>query len=382
MRTPGRSTIYGYDPNRVYLLGHSAGAQIISLIALQPAQWVSENDWKAIRGVVGIQGIYDIPGLIKQRPEYIDFIEMAFGPASLESQRMWVQASPQYVQLTPGHRLPPYCIMHCPDDELVDDVQANGMFQHLRTIVAQTEPAITAEQLDWRVTHECALAGKHFEMLENEQFCKKIVEWIAATEGNRKRPPPAPFAKQASEPASVEARSTFTTTSAVSAPAGFPLSISTSIQNVNPAPPSPAISLTSIQSSAVNLEHPPLPRRSTITSTGVQVFMPPTPQATTYVATHSVDTTQPVGVHASPILSPPPMSPVQSQSILQPAPPTQTVQPMIQSTPRSVPMQSREVGIGIGFIPPPKAPAPSIAGHQAVAPSPGAPPVNSVPFPQ
>ncbi len=61
----------GYNP-RIYIAGHSAGAHISALIALDS---VLEFD---VYGLIGVEGIYDIPLLIHTFPSYRDFIEMAF----------------------------------------------------------------------------------------------------------------------------------------------------------------------------------------------------------------------------------------------------------------------------------------------------------------
>lgn len=52
---------YGGDPDRIVLMGHSAGAQIGAMLALDP-QWLGEGR-TAIRGFVGLAGPYDFAPL-------------------------------------------------------------------------------------------------------------------------------------------------------------------------------------------------------------------------------------------------------------------------------------------------------------------------------
>lgn len=52
---------YGGDPDRIVLMGHSAGAQIGAMLALDP-QWLGEGR-AAIRGFVGLAGPYDFAPL-------------------------------------------------------------------------------------------------------------------------------------------------------------------------------------------------------------------------------------------------------------------------------------------------------------------------------
>ena len=51
---------HGGDPTRMILVGHSAGGHLAALVATDPA-YLSAADRKALRGVVGISGVYRIP---------------------------------------------------------------------------------------------------------------------------------------------------------------------------------------------------------------------------------------------------------------------------------------------------------------------------------
>lgn len=52
---------YGWDPNRLFLVGHSAGAHLAALIAVDP-RYLAEQKLtpKIIQGVVGLSGVYDL----------------------------------------------------------------------------------------------------------------------------------------------------------------------------------------------------------------------------------------------------------------------------------------------------------------------------------
>lgn len=58
---------HGGDPSRVILMGHSAGAHLVSLLATDPEQWgkaadgPAAGDFSKIAGVVGLCGVYMIP---------------------------------------------------------------------------------------------------------------------------------------------------------------------------------------------------------------------------------------------------------------------------------------------------------------------------------
>lgn len=51
---------FGGDPNRLFVMGHSAGAQIAALIALDPKYLAAQSMSKAdLRGMIGLAGPYD-----------------------------------------------------------------------------------------------------------------------------------------------------------------------------------------------------------------------------------------------------------------------------------------------------------------------------------
>ncbi|MCA8951800.1 MAG: alpha/beta hydrolase, partial [Planctomycetes bacterium] len=51
---------YGYDPERMFLMGHSAGAHLVSWLALDPSKWaLTGAPAAALRGVIALSGIYD-----------------------------------------------------------------------------------------------------------------------------------------------------------------------------------------------------------------------------------------------------------------------------------------------------------------------------------
>ncbi|ABC64618.1 carboxylesterase family protein [Erythrobacter litoralis HTCC2594] len=68
---------YGGDPDRIYLMGHSAGAYNVAMLALD-AQWLEHEDlpMDAIKGVIGLAGPYDF------LPLDSDSTSNAFGGAS------------------------------------------------------------------------------------------------------------------------------------------------------------------------------------------------------------------------------------------------------------------------------------------------------------
>jgi hypothetical protein len=57
---------YGGDPESIFLMGHSAGGQLISLLALEPKYLLHHNiSYDCIKGVIGLSGVYNFDRLHK-----------------------------------------------------------------------------------------------------------------------------------------------------------------------------------------------------------------------------------------------------------------------------------------------------------------------------
>jgi len=60
---------YGGDPESIFLMGHSAGGQLITLLVLQPKYLQHHNlSYNCIKGVIGLSGVYNFHRLHKQGP--------------------------------------------------------------------------------------------------------------------------------------------------------------------------------------------------------------------------------------------------------------------------------------------------------------------------
>jgi acetyl esterase/lipase len=96
---------YGGDPANVFLIGHSAGAYLISLLALDPRYLaVHKLSPTEIRGVVPVSAFYDVEEVAPDRPLQI------WG----NDPKMWRDASPiRYVKSS----APPFLILYADRDE-------------------------------------------------------------------------------------------------------------------------------------------------------------------------------------------------------------------------------------------------------------------------
>ncbi|HEX9810987.1 MAG TPA: alpha/beta hydrolase [Burkholderiales bacterium] len=72
--------IYGYDPKRVYLIGHSAGATIAAQLALDPRHLADVGMRPSdLSGVVLLSGVYDLTSTGPMDARYEQFVRAAFG---------------------------------------------------------------------------------------------------------------------------------------------------------------------------------------------------------------------------------------------------------------------------------------------------------------
>lgn len=109
----------GFDKSRIFVAGHSAGAHIAALLAYDPSLLSAVGERPdIIRGYIGLEGIYDLPELVRRFPSYrVDFLQVAFS----SDESTWRAASPQHLSIS--HRRP-WLLVHSQNDELVDVEQS------------------------------------------------------------------------------------------------------------------------------------------------------------------------------------------------------------------------------------------------------------------
>ncbi|KAJ2403167.1 hypothetical protein GGI23_000185 [Coemansia sp. RSA 2559] len=147
---PGSDQI---DSGSVFLVGHSAGAQLATMMAVQPHPKIAECLHK-IRGVLGVGGIYDIPELLETNPGYADFIDMAFTAAQHET------ASPRHVARSapPAAKHMAFLLVNSTADELIGPLQSADMARQL-ICAGYTDVSLVVKDID---THYGELTSERF----------------------------------------------------------------------------------------------------------------------------------------------------------------------------------------------------------------------------
>lgn len=103
---------YGGDPGRIFLCGHSAGAHLVALAALDERYLKAEGlPPEAVAGVIGISGPYDVEYMWEEGGWFARryFVEPAFG----DEPATWATASaPNYARAD----APPFLLIYAEHD--------------------------------------------------------------------------------------------------------------------------------------------------------------------------------------------------------------------------------------------------------------------------
>ena len=124
----GRAAIYGYAADRLVLMGHSAGAEIVSLAAVD-SRLAKDRDRLNIAGVVAVSGLgYELPTKNESRklPAYIVALYRgAFGPDASHWARFDVAPPPRA-------REPAFLVVHARDDTYAPERDSAALVRALQ----------------------------------------------------------------------------------------------------------------------------------------------------------------------------------------------------------------------------------------------------------
>lgn len=101
---------YGGDPERIYVMGHSAGAHLAALISTDETYLAAGGcTLNAIKGVIVLDGGgYDIPTMVASGELFAKGrYERAFG----KNKAVWKSASP-IAHVAKGKKIPPFLLVH------------------------------------------------------------------------------------------------------------------------------------------------------------------------------------------------------------------------------------------------------------------------------
>jgi acetyl esterase/lipase len=113
---------YGGNPNKIYLLGHSAGGHLAALVVTDE-QYLNQIQLSPsiIQGIIGLDSAaYHLPTLFKAEPQNLYLFEWAFG----SEERLWEIASPiNYIKK--NQLLPSFLLLVAGDRSVSQEVNQN-----------------------------------------------------------------------------------------------------------------------------------------------------------------------------------------------------------------------------------------------------------------
>ena len=164
---------YGFGENYL-LVGHSCGATLGMQVCMNREGWKGDNgDVQMPRGLVGLEGIYDLRLLRDthtEHPVYDEILEGAFGP---DRDGEWDKASPAQATFNQTWMNAEVVILgHSSDDELVDEVQVESMAKK-----------IEEERFGARRLQVLKLRGSHDEIWrEGREAARAVIVALAMLE--------------------------------------------------------------------------------------------------------------------------------------------------------------------------------------------------------
>ena len=138
-----------YGMKEYVLVGHSAGA----CLAFQTAHVTG------CKGIIGVEGIYDMEELVKEYPEYEDFVEKAFG----RDKGLWQKPSPTHIDLSTALTIK---LVQSSEDELLSPRQTELMYSRLKNM------NVTLQDIAW-------IKGSHNTSITTQEFCSLVYDFVA-----------------------------------------------------------------------------------------------------------------------------------------------------------------------------------------------------------
>ncbi|MFN4258521.1 MAG: alpha/beta hydrolase [Gemmataceae bacterium] len=147
----GHAKQYGGNPDRIFVMGHSAGAQLVALVAADERYLKAAGlPLTALKGIIPLDGAaYDVPqriekGVAGDRKAFSEVF--GAGPAS------WKEASAT-THVAKGKGIPPYLIIHVADRELSRDqsehlarlLRAAGVPTHVYAAKGKTHGSLSQD---------------------------------------------------------------------------------------------------------------------------------------------------------------------------------------------------------------------------------------------
>ncbi|KAK0240234.1 Alpha/Beta hydrolase protein [Armillaria nabsnona] len=159
-----------YDPQNIYIMGHSCGAHMLASIFLDssfisPSITPSPQILNSVRCIIMSEGIYDIDTLIARFPSYRTwFIEAAFGGKPSYSDYSVTRLALRTKSIR-------WFVIHSKGDTLIDTAQSEIMYQHLHELYGTSADCFVNVDM-------VRLHADHNAILEEDAFVELVGDYI------------------------------------------------------------------------------------------------------------------------------------------------------------------------------------------------------------
>jgi len=165
---------YGGDPERLFVMGHSAGAHLAALVCTDERRLKAEGkELTIVEGTICLDtAAYDIPRYVNDLdagPSALELYERAFGT----DEELWRDASPRH-HVAPGKAIPPMLVFHTGNREAVETL-SNELVEALREAGTPSR-AIHAADRNHAGINRCI--GE-----EDDPYTAAIMEFLADPRG-------------------------------------------------------------------------------------------------------------------------------------------------------------------------------------------------------
>ncbi|TDL27355.1 alpha/beta-hydrolase [Rickenella mellea] len=162
-----------YDVNRIYLMGHSCGAHILSSIFLDssattPSLTPTPTLVTAVQAIIVSEGIYDIDVLLRSFPDYREW----FIADTFSERDSYADVSVTSFPLRENGAHIRWLVIQSPGDKLIDILQAQTFFDHLVSLhrASGSESFLRFDKTTFTQNHN--------DVLKEEGFARTVADYI------------------------------------------------------------------------------------------------------------------------------------------------------------------------------------------------------------
>lgn len=149
---------YNGDPERIFLMGHSAGAQLAAMLTLNES-YLTPDTYRRIRGFIGLAGPYDFLPLTRSYQRFV------FGPEEN-------YAASQPVNFVSGNE-PAIKLMHGLDDRIVKQKNSKNLTAKVKAMGGEIETTYYEG-----VDHTDILAALSIPLRKHSTITSDIVDFL------------------------------------------------------------------------------------------------------------------------------------------------------------------------------------------------------------